>query len=325
VVTNFFRDQLDRYGELDATVAKVREALPPETALLLNADDPLAAQLAFGRKEALFYGAAALPVSGKTGGESREGRYCPRCGAPLVYTLFHYGQLGLYACESCAFRRPAPEAEAERVRAGADGLAFTLGGREYETGLHGYYNLYNALAALTAAQWLGVPAETGREALRAFKPRDGRMEEFRADDGITLILVKNPTGFNAVLETITGGDSPLRLLIAVNDNAADGRDVSWLWDVDFELLACRAADGSPRPRQIVCAGRRGEDMLLRLKYAGLPPETLMLARTPAQALEMLRGFPGRPEDRVYVLPTYTALAPFRALLRAAERGKGGKA
>ncbi|MDR1605124.1 MAG: MurT ligase domain-containing protein [Gracilibacteraceae bacterium] len=327
VVTNFFRDQLDRYGELDTTVAKVREALPPDAALLLNADDPLAAQLAAGHSRVIFYGVAALPGSSPAGGESREGRFCPRCGAPLAYTLFHYGQLGHYACSACAFRRPAPEAEATRVRSAADGFAFTLAELEYRTALGGGYNLYNALAALAAARWLGAPAAAGQTALRDFAPRDGRMEEFRIDDGLTLILVKNPTGFNAVLEAISGGDRPLRLLLAINDLAADGRDISWLWDVDFELLGAGAAGagGAPPLRQVVCSGRRGADILLRLKYAGLNREILVCEPDCARALALLRRFPAGPEERVFVLPTYTALAPLRALLRAAERQGGKKA
>ncbi|MDR1322111.1 MAG: MurT ligase domain-containing protein [Gracilibacteraceae bacterium] len=321
VVTNFFRDQLDRYGELDATIAKVRASLPPKTALLLNADDPLAARLAAGREEALFYGAAALPVSGGAGGENREGRFCPHCGSPLDYTLFHYGHLGIYACSACDFRRPVPEAEATRVSAGENGIAFTVWGREYTAPLRGFYNLYNALAALAAAEWLGVPPEAGRAALNVFTARDGRMEEFHLDGGLTLILVKNPAGFNAALEAVTAADGPLRLLIAINDNAADGRDISWLWDVDFERLAACG----PRLRQVVCGGVRGADMLLRLKYAGVSKETLLCAPDLAVALAALRRFNGERGGRVYVLPTYTALAPLRALLRAAERAEGGRA
>jgi UDP-N-acetylmuramyl tripeptide synthase/drug/metabolite transporter (DMT)-like permease len=356
VVTNFFRDQLDRYGELDATVATVGKALPPETELLLNADDPLAASLAAGREKVFFYGAAALPGgegedaagdgdsgdgdsgSGDSGsgdngegdsgsGDSREGRYCPRCGAPLAYERYHYAHLGIYACTACEFRRPAPDAEATRAAAAESGIRFTLAGVEYATALHGSYNLYNALAALAAARRLGVPAEAGRAALREFTPRDGRMERFQVCGGLTLILVKNPAGFNAVLAAATAGAAPLRLLIAINDNAADGRDISWLWDVDFEILARLGptGDGGPRLRQIVCSGRRSEDMLLRLKYAAVNTEVLRLVPDPAQALAALRRFPAAPGERVCVLPTYTALAPLRALLRAAERAEGGGA
>jgi UDP-N-acetylmuramyl tripeptide synthase len=321
VVTNFFRDQLDRYGELDLTVRKVRETLPPETVLVLNADDPLVARLGLERENAVFYGTAALPISGPQGGETREGRYCVCCGAELSYTLFHYGQLGLYACESCGFRRPQPQLEARAVSDGEQGLTFALGETTFQVALHGYYNLYNALAALAAAFCLGVDREAARAGMAAFTPRDGRLEKFDLPEGdCTLILVKNPMGFNQVLAAVTETPGPLRLLIAINDLAADGRDVSWLWDVDFERLTA----GAPETCRVVCAGLRGADMQLRLKYAGLPRAEVTLAASLPAAVGILRGLPARPGERIFILPTYTALAPLRQLLLTArDRARKG--
>jgi len=152
VITNFFRDQLDRYGELDTTIRLVKEALPPCTGLILNADDPLVAQIGGGRTGVFYYGTERLPVSRKESKESREGRYCSRCGDELTYELFHYGQLGIYQCLKCGFKRPQPYIEAQEVNRKETGISFRVDGDfrvngDYEIPLQGYYNLYNALAA----------------------------------------------------------------------------------------------------------------------------------------------------------------------------------
>lgn len=324
IVTNFFRDQLDRYGELDTTVRMVREALPKETGLILNADDPLVAQ--FGANpakadvRAIYYGIERTPESKSESQETREARFCPVCGTSLQYELFHYGQLGLFSCPNCGFHRPEPEVLAQNVRAEEGKLHFRVGVTSCSIALQGYYNLYNALAAFTAARELGLNDTVIEKGLREFIPQAGRMERFGLSEGeLTLTLVKNPTGFNQVIQTMLGVQSPIRILIGINDLAADGRDISWLWDVDFERLGSE----EQRIQRVVCTGLRAEDMALRLKYAGVAEEKLMIEHEMERALDLLQAT-RTGEEAVFILPTYTLLFPLRELLAQREKAGGSQ-
>ncbi len=312
VVTNFFRDQLDRYGELDTTIRLVKDALPEQTLLILNADDPLVAYLGAERTHVCYYGIVRTPESQRESRETREAKFCPRCGHTLSYELFHYGQLGIYFCSNCDFRRPFPAVQADQVRQEGDGLKFKAGSGSYVTALQGYYNLYNLLAAITVARHLNIPESTIEKGLQEFIPQAGRMERFGSPQGeVTLTLVKNPTGFNQVIRAVLAGSRQLRLLIAINDLAADGRDISWLWDVDFEYLGNRDKLVS----QVVCSGLRAEEMALRLKYAGLTVDKLIIEHSLDKALEILLSQRKSGED-IFVLPTYTNLFPLRKLLQS---------
>ncbi|KUO65006.1 MAG: UDP-N-acetylmuramyl peptide synthase [Gracilibacter sp. BRH_c7a] len=310
VVTNFFRDQLDRYGELDTTINLVKEALPDDTQLILNADDPLVAQIGIGKEEVYYYGVQSLPSSKKESSETREGRYCAKCGQELTYTLFHYGQLGVYKCPFCGFQRPDPYIEAKDINQGEQGISFWVD-REYHIPLIGSYNLYNALAAFCAADRIGIAREDIGRGLQIFISDAGRMEQFTLPGyKLTLTLVKNPTGFDQVIKTLAEIDKPLHLLIAINDLAADGRDISWLWDVDFETLAEKRAD----IHQLLCSGLRAEDMALRLKYAGFTEDKIIIEKSLAQAVDKLGEYQKMDKDAVFILPTYTALFPLRDIL-----------
>lgn len=317
VITNFFRDQLDRYGELDTTVKLVKDSIPEGTELVLNADDPLVAQIGSGRNGVYYYGADFLPMSSKESNEAREGRYCSCCGQELSYTLFHYGQLGIYDCPGCGFKRPEPYIEAKEVKQEDSQISFLVDDT-YQVPLQGFYNLYNALAAFCAAERLGITREDIRQGLQNFVSDAGRMERFLLPEGeLTLTLIKNPTGFNQVINTLTGINRPLRLLIAINDLAADGRDISWLWDVDLEILATHQESIS----QIVCSGLRAEDMALRLKYAGFREEIIMLEHSLAKAVEILENGIANEGEAVFILPTYTVLFPIREILVDKTRSK----
>ena len=314
IVTNFFRDQLDRYGELDTTVRMVKNSLPNQTVLVLNADDPLVAQFGLDHEKVIYYGLERTPDSVSESLETREARFCPACGTELNYTLFHYGQLGLFNCLGCGFHRPEPEILAQNVRLEEGLLLFRVGVTSFSLSLQGYYNLYNALAALSAARHLGINDELIERGLRGFIPQAGRMERFYLPEGeITLTLVKNPTGFDQVIQTMLGVNKPLRILIGINDLAADGRDISWLWDVNFERLGIHEANIT----QVICTGLRAEDMALRLKYAGVSVEKLVLEHTLSEALDRLQA--GRAAEEVaFVLPTYTLLFPLREILESRQ-------
>ncbi|MDI3297732.1 MAG: MurT ligase domain-containing protein [Bacillota bacterium] len=309
VVTNFFRDQLDRYGELLGAVGRVAEGIRavPETELLLNADDPHVASLARGDRKVRFY-ALKLPPGAAARKPTGDAVLCPRCGHPLAYRSVTFAHLGDYACSACGFRRPAPDAEGEVLRSGREtALRIRAGGRQLASlvrfQLPGLYNAYNAVAAAAAAWSLGWPAEAAARALAEATPAFGRMERFVAQGHpVRLALVKNPAGFDAVLETLAAEGEPGALIVAVNDLEADGRDVSWLWDVRFEDFPELLARSEP----LVASGLRAEDMALRLALAGVERERIELEADPERALQaVLARLPGG--RAVTVCLTYTAL------------------
>lgn len=316
VVTNFFRDQLDRYGELDKTITLIRDALKklPQTRLILNADDPLVAQFARLGLPAVFYGLAPHARVVESRHNTREARFCPQCGATLNYAFYHYSQLGLFRCPGCGFRRPEePEVEALQSRYQGEGVACLIryGKREYPLALptRGFYNLYNALAGFAAGTLLGVEPERVVQSLESYEPATGRLQRFRyRDKPVYLNLVKNPAGFNEGLTLLWADGGPKDVFIAVNDNIADGRDISWLWDVDFEVLET-VQDGV---RSFVCSGLRAEDMAVRLKYAGVEPEKIVLEPNLKAAIARTLDGTGAA---AYFFATYTALWPVEKLLR----------
>lgn len=315
VVHNFFRDQLDRYGELDtvaAVVGKALQALPLESIALLNADDPLVAHLAACcPSPPWFYGLHDLRLAEGVGQHASDARYCLACGAKLEYSACYFSHIGLYSCLRCGARRPRPQVEAERVVAyrweGSEvSLRTPRGCFSLKVPLAGLYNVYNALAAAAVALSLGIAPQVVQEALAHFRPAFGRGERIRVGDKwLHLLLVKNPTGFNQVLHLLCREAPPsgLHLLILINDRIADGRDISWLWDVDFEGLEGKVA-------RATVSGTRAWDMALRLKYAQIGMEGLQVEEDPAVALRAaLEKVPSG--GTLWVLPTYTALLDLR--------------
>jgi UDP-N-acetylmuramyl tripeptide synthase len=325
VVTNFFRDQLDRYGELDTTVGKVLDTLkklPGDAILILNADDPLVARLAKETAQAaIYYGVRPDAALSSTAVFSREAKFCPFCGGTLAYTVYLYSQLGDFNCPQCGFARPQPDLEAINVTGDAAGTGATILGAGSYRGtwpismpVKGIYNIYNGLAAFTTALSLGVVPEKAALSLTNYTPATGRMESFSyGNKQITLTLVKNPTGFNQALNGLLAQRVNQDILIAINDNDADGRDISWLWDVDFEVLA-RCPEQFTR---FICSGQRAEETALRLKYAGVPIALLIMEKDYRRAMDMALHGEGAA---VGILASYTALWPVEKILRQrAER------
>jgi UDP-N-acetylmuramyl tripeptide synthase len=319
ILLNLFRDQLDRYGEIDLVAERWRralEAMPEDSTLVYNVDDPLVAdvgraysgrRLGFGLDEA----ADGRDVRG-TPEHAADARYCYRCGRPYNFSLVTLGHMGHYRCASCGTQRPAPAVRASAIRLrGADGASATITADgeaiAISTVLPGLYNVYDATAAAAGAVALGVAAETIGRGIMATAPAFGRGERVPLDGREALfLLAKNPAGFNEVLRTVLGAEEAPVLLIAINDLIADGRDVSWLWDVDFEML-------SGRPRAIVVTGIRALDMALRLKYAGVEASRVTVEPDGARAIARARGLL-RDGERLYILPTYTAMLQLRAAL-----------
>jgi UDP-N-acetylmuramyl tripeptide synthase len=314
VLGNLFRDQLDRYGELEAIAARWQETaagLPAGSHLARNGDDPLLASLehtgpalTFGIEDA----GSALPEMQ----HASDSKWCPACGTRLLYERVYLGHLGDWSCPGCGRRRPQLDVWADTVEPqGLDGTRFVLrtpiGDAAVELPMPGLYNVYNALAAAAAACAAGgVDVARIASGLERFDAAFGRFERLHVGDrDAVLLLAKNPAGANELIRTLSADGQPKQLLLALNDRIADGRDVSWIWDVDFELLAGHV-------QEVVTTGTRAAEMAMRLKYGGVEPARLVVAGGIAAALD--RALAGG-EGPVYLLGTYTAMLELRAVLQ----------
>jgi UDP-N-acetylmuramyl tripeptide synthase len=325
VLGNLFRDQLDRYGEMEALAdewAKTVASRTGQSQFALNADDPLVADLgrdADGerREGILYFGiedpSQALPELQ----HAFDAKHCRRCGHPYAYERAFVGHLGHYSCPNCGAKRPRPEVAATAIELhGMKGSRSTVrvpGGEiELELPVPGLYNVYNALAAVAAGLRLGIAPERIAAALGGMRVAFGRVETIPVDDvSVSILLIKNPAGANEVLRTLlleARESGPVDLWIALNDRIADGRDVSWIWDADFELLGSAV-------RRVVCTGTRAPEMALRLKYAGWPEEAIEVVLGIEASLDAAVA---AADGRLFALPTYTALLELRKLL--ADRG-----
>lgn len=319
VLLNLFRDQLDRAGEIDRVQDVIAEALrrSPDTTLVTCGDDPLCMGVAHrvaGSNPVLTFGideALSLPPD-----RVPEARFCQVCGAELVYVYRHYAQLGNFACPNGDFARPELDWTATQVDVGRQGVGFTASGRglaapvRVAAGFGGVYMVYNLLAAFVGATLAGTSPEQFQAALADFHPENGRLQHFVVDGReVVLNLAKNPTGFNQNISLMLADERPKAAFFVVNDDYNDGKDISWIWDVDFERL------GAEEALSLVVGGHRANDLQVRMKYAGLPAP---IALTVGEALSALGDL---PDDRpLYVLTNYSALWPAKAELeRIGER------
>jgi UDP-N-acetylmuramyl tripeptide synthase len=324
LLANLFRDQLDRYGELETIADRwaATVAAAPATALVLNADDPLVADLgrvrADGSGAVTYFGVQDDGVALSGMGHASDSKHCRRCGALLTYDAVYMGHLGRYHCPNGDAVRPQPGVFATDVTLdGTRAARFELHvGGEHATvalPLPGLYNVYNALGAAALTSVLGVPLTEIVAGLQSTQAAFGRAETVNiAGRDLAILLVKNPAGANEVLRTIALDPGEHDVFAVLNDNIADGRDVSWIWDADFEVIA-------PRVRRVTCSGTRAAELALRLKYAGVPAERLHVVPALEQGLDAaLAGGAGR----LIALPTYTAMLALRELLvaRGAARG-----
>lgn len=312
VLTNLFRDQLDRYGEIDITMNILKEVMQsaPDMKIIVNGDDALSAFLAMDAgNEYITYGISEKVLDDKNSHEIREGRFCKKCGAPLEYKFYHYSQLGDYACTSCDFKRPQIMFNASDIEVG-DRLSFTVEDKRITANYKGFYNVYNILAAYTAVRAAGIEPAHFNEMLAKFNPENGRMEQFAIKGTkIILNLAKNPAGFNQNISAVMQDDTLKDLIIVINDNAQDGTDVSWLWDVDFDRFK------GANVNSITVSGIRCQDMRLRLKYVDIP--SMLEADVEKAICERVENGCGN----LYVLVNYTALFSTRNVLKRLEGQK----
>src|SRR5579864_5716270 len=310
LVLNLFRDQLDRYGELESIAKKIEKALStlPENAIaILNADDPRVAEIGLQlERKPLWYGLNDDTVARKQLPHAADARTCPKCGRTLIFDAVYVGHDGVYRCPNDDFARPEPQITATNIELnGFDSLSATIEKTRFDVPLGGLYNAYNVLAAVATARTLGLEPTYIAERLKIFRAAFGRQErmEFRGRK-LNLVLSKNPAGFNETLRTAVDLAQGTCFLIGLNDRRADGTDVSWIWDVDFENLKGKAT-------ALIPAGNRAHDMAVRLKYAEVtaePPQT-----DPAKALDQIIKVT-QEGDTVHLLCTYTAMLELRAEL-----------
>ncbi|HVC11435.1 MAG TPA: MurT ligase domain-containing protein [Burkholderiales bacterium] len=310
LVMNLFRDQLDRYGELESIAIKIESALaalPENARAILNADDPRVAEIGLGLPSApLWYGLDDTSIAARELPHAADARTCPRCGSSLHFDAVYVGHDGVYHCPNGDFARPTPELTATKIELnGFVSLATTIDGTRIDFPLGGLYNCYNVLAAFAAARTIGLEPDYIAERMRTFSAAFGRQErmEFRGRN-LNLVLSKNPAGFNETLRTAVDLAHGNSFLIGLNDRKADGTDVSWIWDVDFEMLKDKA-------RVVVPAGTRAHDLAVRLKYAGVSAEEPQT--DPAKALDQLIKVTEQGET-AHLLFTYTAMLDLRAEL-----------
>jgi UDP-N-acetylmuramyl tripeptide synthase len=315
---NLFRDQLDRYGELETIAdrwAGVVAALPPTARLVLNADDPLIADLGRHAPNVTYFGVEDPSVAMPEMQHASDSKHCRRCGAAYSYEAIYLGHLGRYRCPNCGQQRPAPKVAAEQISLdGTRGSSFLIrtptDSLTVKLPLPGLYNVYNALGAAALCLELDTPPAKVAEGLGGVTAAFGRAERVAiGTNELSILLIKNPAGANEILRTLALEPGELDVLAILNDRTADGRDVSWVWDADFELLASSVAT-------VTCAGTRAAELALRLKYAGVPVERIRVVADLPTALDAALG--EASSGRLFVLPTYTALLQLRDEL--ASRG-----
>ena len=319
VVTNLFRDQLDRFGELDTTARLINAGINLNKSIaILNSDDPNVSQLA-PDVEHLFFGLESLAKSASDAADcvspsaNMELSYCGKCGKEVSYTTVFYGQIGHWYCQGCGFERPTPSVIARDVEVSATHSRFKLviqgKSEECVLPLPGLFNVYNALAAAAAAYHLGASREAIRYGLKEYSTLFGRSERIIIEGkSIIVQLIKNPAGATQALASCVN-DSKAKVLIAINDNLADGRDISWLWDADFEQLTA-LNNGT-----MIVSGQRAQDMAVRLKYAGISSNQIATVPKLAQALR--QGIDSLADgETLWLMPTYTNLLDLQKILKA---------
>jgi lipid II isoglutaminyl synthase (glutamine-hydrolysing) len=310
LLSNLFRDQLDRYGELEIIAdrwARVVAGLPSSDTLVLNADDPLIADLGRGRRDVTYFGIDDDSLAMPQMQHASDSKHCRHCGSPYHYDAIYLGHLGHYHCPNCDQQRPHPNVSAQSITLhGTTAATFMLvtpsGTRSVFLRLPGLYNVYNALGAAALCVSLGIGLDEIVAGLQETVAAFGRAERITiGDTALQILLMKNPAGANEILRTLALEPGQLDLLAILNDNIADGRDVSWVWDADFELLVSHV-------RGVVCSGTRAAELAVRLKYAGVPESALTVIPSLPQALDSALA---SADTKLFALPTYTALLELR--------------
>ena len=316
IVTNLFRDQLDRYGEVMHTLDEIRKGIlaSPGSILCLNADDSLTGSLAGDVPNPVVWYGLDTPTGEEKEPVLSDARYCIRCGTEYGYHYHTYAHLGGFFCPKCGYSRPEPDfavTQIEEMNTAGTRCRVRMSAAPYEmeitVGLPAVYNLYNAMAALCACTAFGLPAEECAASLKTVHSSFGRMENFiLGKTSLQMILVKNPAGCSQALEYLSSVKEPCRAVFALNDRTADGHDISWIWDADYEKIC-----SSGILQEILVLGDRAEDMQLRLKYAGADTSRITIVREAREALKWIEASP----VPVFAFPNYTSMLELREAVR----------
>lgn len=309
VVTNFFRDQLDRAGEMETIIRKIMEVTRDfEGDLILNADDPNVLRIADNAEKARIhlFSVAENEKSRTITDEASEGKFCPRCGRRLQYSYYQYSHIGRFVCPYDGYGKVDPELYVTSID--YDHGTFSADGRSYHSFINSIYAIYNCASVLCLCKVLKIDGKYADQVFGHYELKEGRNELYHLSRPCIINLVKNPTGANEVMKYIVSQPGDKNICIFLNDNDQDGHDISWIWDAHFERL------NDPLIHTIVCSGRRAYDMALRLKYEGLEDHVKVIPDSKA-AVHWLN----EAEMASYVIATYTALHPTRALLKKEEQ------
>lgn len=314
LVTNVFRDQLDRYGEITHTLDNIRIGVQnsKNAVVCLNADCSLTASLKDDIDNKIIFYGVNEPIYKERVREASDAPFCIKCKHEYTYDYVTFGHLGKYHCDNCGYSRPEPDIAVSRVfvsDADHSEIEITAEGKSYKADIElpGGYNIYNAVSAVTVSYAMGFDTGKAVDALSTFECGFGRMEKFMLKDTETrMILVKNPAGCNQVLNFLANISERSMFVICLNDNYADGTDISWIWDVDFEMLE-RIED---KLSGILVSGIRADDMAVRLKYAGFPEDKLSVIKDYDKLIDAFTD----QTDPVFIMPTYTAMMDLRAIV-----------
>lgn len=301
IINNFFRDQLDRYGEIDLLIDNLKKAIKETDAtLFLNGDDPFTMRFDALPNDKVYFGLKERVFPFKDYKQS-ESKHCPYCGEILRYETVHYGQLGHFRC-SCGFERPTIDVEVMEIKQ-EDGIKFRIKETWYMLNMPGVYNVYNALGAIALCQTLNIDKTSIQKGIEGYVSKNGRMQSWDVRGFKKMVnLVKNPAGLNITLsEVATSKEACKSVVFFLNDNELDGRDISWIWDADFEGLSDTSLS------RVIVSGIRAYDLAIRLKYAGIDEKKITIIESKEKAIDHALKL----ENETYFLPNYTALAPVR--------------
>ena len=299
VINNFFRDQIDRFGEIDTLIATIGEQLEgKKIQLILNSDDPFVTRLSKYGEDNIYFGIAKDAYQFSDFGIS-ESKFCPNCGMELIYDHVHYSQLGFYKCSKCDFEHQDVKYEVTKATVEPFINMNINNSKILETKLAGDYNIYNLLAAYSLLKELGLSEDQIRKGLESYSPTNGRMQSIDLNNNSTVLLnlAKNPAGLNASLAIANSMKEEINYLLVLNDNGADGIDISWIWDTDFNILA------SQKINNIVCSGKRAKELALRLKYSEVKANVEVYEDI-SEAVNKLKSY---TEKYSIAIPNYTAL------------------
>lgn len=308
IVTNVFRDQLDRYGEVYTTLYKILEGIEkvPSSTLILNGDESLLGDLPV-KNEVMYYG-FDCPIDTNTKIDiNADAKFCKKCKTPYKYNFIIYNHLGSFYCEKCGYKRHELNFVVDNILdLSPSGSLVCMDGKEFYINQPGIYNVYNALSAYSVAKFLNIEDNIIHDCLQKQDSSFGRQESIKIHDkAVKIILVKNPAGFDQSLSTILLDKESMNIAFLLNDNYADGRDVSWIWDVNFEILS------NININKIMISGVRMYDMATRLKVAGLDTDKFDICENYETLLDSIITC---DNSSIYVLATYTAMINFRKFL-----------